>query len=162
MSSRSFYQTGSLGQVRRAERSMDPQVNQRSFGAASAVARAHSRASRTILVADDSDDGREMLRTLLELKGYRVLEARDGLEAISAGLSGDSDLILLDLQLPQRDGLEVTRHLREYSSQPDVPIIIISGHNSSTHGASALAAGCNEYLPKPIDFDLLENLLDKL
>jgi two-component system, cell cycle response regulator DivK len=163
MQSRSFSpkQTGSLGQPRTADRSIDPHSDNRRI-IASAVTRAQSIARPTILVADDSDDSRDMLKTLLELKGYDVVEARDGVEALEIAMHSPLDLILIDLQLPELDGLQVTRDLRQRSPETNLPILVMSGHNPATHKPRALSAGCNEYLLKPIDFDLLEELLEKL
>lgn len=122
--------------------------------------KSRTKAPGTILIAEDNEDGLEMLKTLLELKGYRVLEARDGLEAVKIALHQRPDLILLDLQLPSLNGLEVTRQIRQNTAAPNVPILVVSGHNPNTHEKMALAAGCNEYLLKPIDFDRLEHILE--
>ncbi|MEP6911241.1 MAG: response regulator [bacterium] len=116
---------------------------------------------KTVLIVEDSDDGRFMLRTLLQLKGYRVTEARDGLDAIEMAINDRPDLILTDLQLPGLDGISVTRHLRHHPRTHDVPIVIVSGYPPARHRAGAIAAGCDEYLFKPVDFDLLDKILDR-
>jgi len=113
----------------------------------------------TVLIAEDNDDGRFMLRTLLEMKGYRVLEAQTGTEAIEFALRDFPELLLLDLQLPSINGLNVARHIRSRSLERYMPIVIISGHDRSTHGNVAKAAGCDEYLLKPIDIDELDKVL---
>ena len=112
----------------------------------------------TILVVDDDEDGRFMLRTFLELKGYRILEARDGIEAISAATSRP-DLILMDIRLPRLDGISVTRQLRAQPDSQYVPIVIVSGGEPTRHRPLATAAGCNEYLFKPINFAALDEIL---
>jgi CheY-like chemotaxis protein len=120
-----------------------------------------SRPAKTVLIVEDSDDGLFMLRTLLQLKGYRVTEARDGLDAIEIAINDRPDLILTDLQLPRLDGISVTRHLRHHPRTHDVPIVIVSGYPPARHRAGAIAAGCDDYLTKPYDFDLLDKVLDR-
>ncbi len=117
--------------------------------------------AKTVLIVEDSDDGLFMLRTLLQLKGYRVTEARDGLDAIEMAINDRPDLILTDLQLPRLDGISVTRHLRHHPRTHDIPIVIASGYPPARHRAGAIAAGCDEYLFKPFDFDLLDEILDR-
>lgn len=116
---------------------------------------------QTVLIVEDNDDGRFMLRTFLQLKGYRVIEARDGLEAIAAATGERPDLILMDLQLPGLDGISVARELRMNPQSSYVPIVIVSGWDPKRHRPEALAAGCDEYLFKPVDFSLLDQVLDR-
>ena len=114
---------------------------------------------RTILVAEDSSDSREMLQVLLEMKGYAVVSAADGHRAIEVAVQELPDLILIDLQLPGLDGLSVARELRLHPELRAVPIIIISGHDPVKYRKAALSAGCDDYLLKPIDFDRLDQIL---
>ena len=116
----------------------------------------------TILIAEDSADSREMMQLLLETRGYQVIAADDGMDALEVALSSRPDLLLLDLELPKLDGLSVTRSLRLDPKFKDVPIIILSGHDPSRFRQEALDAGCNDYLLKPINFDLLHELLDRM
>lgn len=116
----------------------------------------------TILIAEDSADSREMMQLLLEQKGYQVVAASDGMHAVEVALSSRPDLVLLDLELPKLDGLSVTRNLRLDPKFKDVPIIILSGHDPSRFRQDALDAGCDDYLLKPIDFDSLHELLDRM
>lgn len=116
-------------------------------------------AKRTILVAEDSLDSREMLQVLLEMKGYAVVSAADGLRAVEVALQKVPDLILLDLQLPGLDGLSVAKELRLHPELRAVPVIIISGHDPARYRTEALRAGCDDYLLKPIDFDRLDQIL---
>ena len=113
----------------------------------------------TILVAEDSADSREMMCTLLTMKGYEVLAAGDGVVAVEVALRTVPDLIFVDLQLPKIDGLGVARELRLDPKLKKTPIIILSGHDPSKYRQAAMDAGCNDYLLKPIDFDRLEELL---
>lgn len=118
-------------------------------------------AKLTILVAEGDDDSRLMMRTLLEMKGYRALGARGGEEAMDVALLEQLDLILLDLELAGLDGLKVIYELRRKDKTREVPIVIISGWDPGEHKDAALAAGCNEYLLKPIDFEVLEAILSR-
>jgi CheY-like chemotaxis protein len=115
----------------------------------------------TILVAEDSPDSREMLQVLLQIKGYRVLAAENGVNALEVAVTWKPDAILLDLQLPVMDGLSVTRNLRRHANFKSLPIIIISGHDANSYRQKAIDAGCNEYLMKPINFDSLQTMLDR-
>lgn len=115
-----------------------------------------------IMVVEDDADSRLMMKTLLTMKGYRVVEAGDGREALEVAERERPRMVIMDLQLPRLHGFAVTRHLRQHTELGQIPIIIISGHDSLQHRPLALAAGCNEYLNKPIDFDLLEKTLSRL
>ena len=116
----------------------------------------------TILIAEDSADSREMMQVLLETRGYQVVAADDGMHALEVALSSRPDLVLMDLELPKLDGLSVTRELRLHPTLTEVPIIILSGHDPSRFRQAALEAGCDDYLLKPIDFDRVQELLDRL
>jgi Response regulator containing a CheY-like receiver domain and an HD-GYP domain len=116
----------------------------------------------TIMVVEDDADSRFMMKTLLEMKGYRVLEAESGEAAISTAEAERPGLILMDLQLPRLNGFAVARHVRQHDHLRMIPIILISGHEPVQHRRLALAAGCDEFLQKPIDFGLLEETLSRL
>lgn len=113
----------------------------------------------TILIAEDDEDGRSMLNTLLSLKGYDVVEAANGLQAVEVALTNFPQLILLDLELPLLNGFAVTRNLRRHPKFKQVPVVVVSGHDPATHREAALNAGCTEYLVKPIDFEQLDQIL---
>ena len=115
-----------------------------------------------VLVVEDFEDNRFMMRRLLEMSGYRVVEAVNGNQAVEAAASEHPDIILMDLSLPQLDGLAATRRIREQQGSRRVPIVAVSAHDSADFHAEALAAGCNEYVTKPIDFDQLVELLSRL
>lgn len=115
----------------------------------------------TVLVGEDDDDCRFMMRTLLEMKGYRVVDARSGDEAVAAARSEQPDLVLLDLELAGVDGLDVVHQLRLKDETSDVPIVMISGWDTPELKNAVLAAGCNEYLLKPLDFDKLDALVNR-
>jgi CheY-like chemotaxis protein len=115
-----------------------------------------------VLVVEDFEDNRFMMRRLLEMSGYRVVEAVNGNQAVEAAEREHPDIILMDLSLPQLDGLAATRRIREQQGTLRVPIVAVSAHDSADFHAEALAAGCNEYVTKPIDFDQLVELLSRL
>lgn len=118
--------------------------------------------SLTVMVVEDFEDNRFMMRRLLEMSGYRVLEAVNGEEAVELAQRERPGLILMDLSLPQLDGLAATRRIRQHPELREVPIVAVSAHDTADFHADALAAGCNDYVTKPIDFDQLEALLGRL
>jgi len=123
---------------------------------------AENGTEKTILVVEDFEDNRFMMRRLLEMGGYHVVEAINGQEAVTLAETARPQLILMDLSLPQIDGLAATRRIRQLDGMARVPIVAISAHDTADFRNDALAAGCNEYLTKPVDFDRLESLLREL
>jgi two-component system cell cycle response regulator DivK len=104
-----------------------------------------------ILVVEDNQDNREMVVKVLKFNGYQVVEAVDGEEAIKKARTEDPDLILLDIYLPKMDGYEVTRRLKGDISLKNIPIVALTAHAMKGNMEEALAAGCDGYIPKPID-----------
>jgi two-component system cell cycle response regulator DivK len=104
-----------------------------------------------ILVVEDNQDNREMVVKVLKFNGYQVVEAVDGEEAMKKARTEDPDLILLDIYLPKMDGYEVTRRLKGDTSLKNIPIIALTAHAMKGNMEEALAAGCDGYIPKPID-----------
>ena len=119
-------------------------------------------AEPVVLVVEDFEDNRFMMRRLLEMSGYRVVEAVNGRQAVEMAQEERPDIILMDLSLPMLDGLAATRQIRAYEGLGKIPIVAVSAHDSADFHAEALAAGCNEYVTKPIDFDQLVQLLSRL
>ena len=115
----------------------------------------------TIMVADSDADNRYLLRSLLELKGFHVLMATDGQEAIDTALRKRPDLVLIQLKLPVLSGFTAIRRMRSCAALREVPIIAVSLNNRANRNV-ALAAGCNAYLEDPIEFDELDELLNRL
>jgi two-component system cell cycle response regulator DivK len=115
-----------------------------------------------IMVVEDFEDNRFMMRRLLEMSGYRVVEAVNGEQAVEIATKERPHLILMDLSLPILDGLAATRRIRQNAELRRVPIVAVSAHDTSDFHADALAAGCNDYVTKPIDFEQLEALLRRL
>jgi CheY-like chemotaxis protein len=117
---------------------------------------------RTILLVEDTEDNRFMMRRLLEMSGYEVVEATNGEDAVRLAESERPDLILMDLSLPVIDGLAATRAIRKLNGFTDTPIVAVSAHDTIDFQSEALAAGCNSYITKPIDFTQLESLIARL
>jgi CheY-like chemotaxis protein len=115
-----------------------------------------------ILVVDDHEDNRFLIRYLLELRGCRVMGAADGLEAVETAHSSHPDLILMDVGLPKLDGLSATRRIREDTELRGVAVVAVSGYASSEDQARALNAGFDAYITKPINFDELYHTLSRL
>jgi len=114
-----------------------------------------------LLVVEDFEDSRFMLRRLLEIAGYRVVEASDGEQAVELAVQKRPALILMDLSLPKLDGLTATRKIRQHQTMGRVPIVAVSAHDAPESRIEALEAGCDEYVTKPIDFDNLNALLKR-
>ena len=117
---------------------------------------------RTILVVDDFDDTRLLLRTWLQRKGFRVVEAENGKRAVAAAESEHPDLIIMDVEMPELDGLAATRKLRGLSEFAGVPILAVSAYGADQYRAHALEAGCNEYVSTPFEPEELERLIRSL
>jgi len=116
----------------------------------------------TVLLVEDTEDNRFMMRRLLEMAGYRVVEAMNGEEAVKFAKAESPHLILMDLSLPVIDGLAATRLIRKLPDCESVPIIAVSAHDTSDFQSEAIQAGCNSYVTKPIDFNELEELIGQL
>jgi two-component system cell cycle response regulator DivK len=115
-----------------------------------------------VLVVEDHEDTRFMLRTILEHDGYAMLEASDGLEGIEIAIRQHPDLVLMDGNLPRLDGLSAARRMREQDSLRDVPIVALSGHDEPEFQTAARAAGCDAYITKPLDFAEFRRTLNRL
>lgn len=107
----------------------------------------------TILCIEDNPDNMMLLRRVLESSGYRLLCAKTGLDGIALAESEEIGLILLDINLPDIDGYEVTRRLRasQNPSLVNIPIIVVSANALKGDAQRALSAGCNSYMTKPVD-----------
>lgn len=114
-----------------------------------------------ILVVEDDDDSRQMLRFILETWGFSVLEAADGIEALTLGSVMQPNLILMDARLPGLDGFQVTKRIRDDIFIKDIPIFFITGCAEIVYKKNAIQAGANEYFTKPIEFDELKLKIDK-
>ncbi len=112
-----------------------------------------------ILLVEDNEISREILARRLRKLGYEILEAASGEEAVRAAAAEGPELILMDMTLPGIDGWEAARELRARPETADIPVIALTAHTLPADRERALAAGCNEYEPKPVE---LPNLLRKI
>ena len=106
-----------------------------------------------VLLVDDHADTRESLRLILEVRGFEVIEARDGREAIERALHNPPDLILMDLEMPVMDGFSAVDCLRKSERTKATPIIALSAHYERSWVERAMAHGFTDYLSKPLQFE---------
>lgn len=112
-----------------------------------------------ILLVEDNEMNRDMLSRRLIRRGYEVILAANGQEGLALAKSSCPDLILMDLSLPTLDGWEASRQIKSAVSTAAIPIIALTAHAMSGDKEQALAAGCDDYATKPIEF---ERLLEKI
>jgi DNA-binding response OmpR family regulator len=112
---------------------------------------------KKILLVDDEPNLRELLRHMLEIGGFEVLEAEDGLDALEKVESYLPDIMILDVMMPHMDGVTVCKKLRAMPKFAELPIIMLSGKTQHKAVQEGLAAGANQYLCKPITVDELIN-----
>jgi two-component system cell cycle response regulator DivK len=105
--------------------------------------------SKRVLVVEDQEDNRQILRDLLANAGYEMIEAQNGEEALIAVQSQNPDLILMDIQLPVLDGYEATRRIKAQPGLRHIPIIVVTSYALSGDEERARAAGCDAYVAKP-------------
>ncbi len=104
-----------------------------------------------ILIVEDNPRNMKLLEMTLRAKGYTLLEATDGGEALDTAIRERPDLIIIDIQLPKMNGLAVTKKLRETPEFRHTPIIALTAYAMKGDRERALNAGCDAYLPKPIN-----------
>src|SRR5918993_138516 len=119
-------------------------------------------ANLTILVVEDDDDSRYLMRLELERLGYLISEAENGVKGVEIALREHPDIILMDLTLPEMDGLEATARIRADAEMRDVPIIAVTAHSESDWREEAKASGFDAYVTKPIDGGWLSVLIKGL
>jgi CheY-like chemotaxis protein len=115
-----------------------------------------------ILLVEDNEMNRDMLSRRLEKRGYVVRLAADAAQAVAAIAVEHPDLILMDVGLPGKDGHELTRELKADPVTAGIPVIALTSHAMSTDRDKALAAGCDEYDTKPVEFDRLTGKIEAL
>ena len=116
-----------------------------------------------ILYVEDNDDNVYMLKLRFELlDGFEVLVAEDGEAGCAKAIAENPDLILMDLDLPVVDGWEASRRLKADPVTSGIPIIALTAHAMSGSREKALAAGCDDFDTKPVDFDRLMQKIDQL
>ncbi len=116
--------------------------------------------SKKVLIVEDYPDIRTMMKFLVESFGYEVIEAADGNEAVEKVQKCIPDLILMDLSLPNMDGLTATQIIRKFDGLGKVPIIAVTAYGNSFY-RRAIEAGCDDLINKPLDFNNLEPLLQQ-
>ena len=119
--------------------------------------------AKTILIVEDDPKSLTLLRDLLQVSGYSTIEATDGKQGIESAKTGTPDLILMDIQLPEIDGLEATRILKADVTTSNIPVIALTAYAMKGDKERALEAGCDGYLTKPIDIkELLKMVTEYL
>jgi two-component system, cell cycle response regulator DivK len=105
--------------------------------------------SKKILVVEDTEDNRQILRDLLGMAGYEMVEAHDGLQGVAMAAEHKPDLILMDIQMPVLDGYEATRRIKADPALAAIPIVAVTSYALSGDEQKARDAGCNDYIAKP-------------
>ena len=113
---------------------------------------------RVILIADDMEEIRLMLKQAMLMNGYSVVEATNGIEAVEAARQRRPDLVLIDLNMPEMDGLKAIEEIRKIKGE-QVPIVAITAFDTYGMKEAAIQVGCNEYLNKPLNISQLESLV---
>jgi len=121
-----------------------------------------AEALRTILLVEDFDDTRLMMKMWLTRNGYRVVEAETGEEAIEVAQRELPDLIIMDVMMPGMNGLDATQRIREYQALRRTPIVAVSAYGADEYRSLAIDAGCNEYVSTPFDPGALAELIKSL
>ncbi|HYE65416.1 MAG TPA: response regulator [Pyrinomonadaceae bacterium] len=114
-----------------------------------------------VLVVEDHEDTYFLLNYLLEQRGCRVMEAKDGEDAVRLAIAARPDLVLMDISLPHQDGLAAAWRMRQTDALREVPIVFLSGHAEASFRAEALAQGGDDYLVKPFTLDEIERMIER-
>ena len=109
----------------------------------------------TILIVDDDEMNRDLLSRRLELRGYRVVQAVDGLQGVLMAETEAPNLILMDMSLPELDGWEAARRLKAGETTRSIPLVALTAHAMVGDRERALAAGCDDFDTKPIEWQRL-------
>ena len=112
-----------------------------------------------ILVAEDNDSNFLLINAILKNRGA-LTRVINGKEAIDAVKNGEFDIVLMDVRMPEMDGLTATKHIREFNK--DIPIVAVTANAFNSDKVTALQAGCNNFVTKPINKDELFSILDNL
>jgi two-component system cell cycle response regulator DivK len=117
---------------------------------------------KKVLIVEDNPKSMRLIKMVLGNKGYSLLEATDGEEALAVAVEGRPDLIIMDIQLPKMNGLEVTRRLRQTPGFSQVPIIALTASAMEGDRDKIIEAGCDVYVSKPIDIHQLPELVAEM
>ncbi|HVF29326.1 MAG TPA: response regulator [Pyrinomonadaceae bacterium] len=115
---------------------------------------------KKILIVDDEPDSRKLLKTFLEMRGYDVLEATDGYDAVEKAVEEHPDMVIMDMAMPMMDGVNSARTMRLHDELRDMPIVGLTAFGDF-YEPRAFAAGCTHVLHKPVDFRLLEPVVSR-
>jgi two-component system, cell cycle response regulator DivK len=116
---------------------------------------------KKILIVEDNPMNMELIMDLLELSGYDVTKAEDGMKALELLAAKKFDIILLDMQLPKMDGLEVLDRIKKNPATADIPVIAVTAHAMKGSEEHFIGMGCVDYVSKPIDIHKFRSLIDK-
>ncbi|RLA92670.1 MAG: hypothetical protein DRG25_05940 [Deltaproteobacteria bacterium] len=116
-------------------------------------------AGEKVLLVDDTRLNRELAKDILEIEGYKVIEAGNGKEALNRARQNNPDIILLDIELPDINGLEVAKLLKEDPQTRGIPIVALTAHHQPDDQSSFLAAGCVGFISKPFDIKTFPKML---
>ena len=117
--------------------------------------------NKLILIIEDDEKNTKLVRDLLQYKGYRTVEAVNGLEGIAAAIKHRPHLILMDIQMPVMDGLQATRELKEHPETRDIPVVALTSWAMKGDEKTIREAGCDDYMTKPINTRTFIQLVDR-
>jgi two-component system cell cycle response regulator DivK len=115
----------------------------------------------TILYIEDNSDNRKLVRRVLEVEGYSVVEAKDGVQALERLETGLIDLALMDINMPDMDGYTLTAKIKSMPEFSNLPIVAVTANVMRGDRERSLAAGCDGYIQKPIDIDTLSKQIER-
>lgn len=115
--------------------------------------------SKRVLVAEDFDDVRKMMKVFFEHDGYEVLEAADGYEAVQMAVTEQPDLIIMDIAMPVMDGIQATTAIRQHEHMSEVPIVAVTAYADFYYNR-ALDVGCTDVVAKPVDLSQLQPVIN--
>ena len=116
---------------------------------------------KRVLIIEDNENNRYLAKFILEKNGYEVIEAVNGISGVAMALKEKPDLVIMDIQLPDIDGMEATRRIRAAESDTEIPIVALTSFAMTGDREKALAAGCTGYIEKPINPDTFMEELKK-
>ncbi len=108
-----------------------------------------------ILVVEDNELNRDLLKRRLEKRGYKILIAEDGDQGVDVCTTQKPDLILMDVNMPVMDGLEATRRIKSNAETKHIPIIVVTAHTTDKEKEETMKSGCNDFEAKPVEFERL-------
>ncbi len=117
---------------------------------------------KKILIIEDNENNMELMSFILKNSGYHVLKAFRGHDGIEMARTDDPDLVLLDIQLPDIDGFQVLKAIREQQGTANMRVIAVTSYAMTGDGRKLLHAGCNGYIEKPIDTDLIVRQVEEV